>query len=70
LLNLALAGSKNKGGAAAVLGLSMAGMASLGSVTMAIFYKGDFSTVAIIISIFILLGIFNHCVAKGRSHVV
>lgn len=60
LMISALSSSENKGGSAAILGLSMAAMASLGSLTMAIFYQGNFSTAAIIICIFILLGVFNY----------
>lgn len=56
LITLALSDTTNRGGSAALLGLSMAGMASLGSLTMAIFYRGNFNTVALIIGSFILLG--------------
>lgn len=69
LITTALSSTKNKGGSAAILGLSMAGMASVGSLAMAIFYRGNFSVVVVVICTFILLGIFNYCfMREGKSH--
>lgn len=70
LLTSALSSSPNKGGAAAVLGLSMAGMASLGSLATAIFFQGNFIAVPIIMCGFILVGILNYCfmTRKGAVH--
>lgn len=71
LITSALSISENKGSSAAILGLSAAGMASLGSLMMATFYKGSFNVVAIIICTFILLGNLNYGILmtrRGKSH--
>lgn len=67
LITAALSSSANKGGASAILGLSMATMASLGSLITAIFYHNNFIAVPVIICSFILLGILNYFLYEQRK---
>ncbi|HRD69594.1 MAG TPA: MFS transporter [Legionella sp.] len=60
LMAESLSSTTNKGGVAAVLGLSMAVMASISSFLTAIFFKENFSGFSVTISCFIVLGIANY----------
>ncbi|KTD19101.1 transporter of the major facilitator superfamily (MFS) [Legionella jordanis] len=68
LMSEALSSSPHKGGAAAILGVAMAIMASLGSFATAIFYHGHIRVITIIITVFVSLGIISYQTGKGVFH--
>jgi DHA1 family bicyclomycin/chloramphenicol resistance-like MFS transporter len=67
LMSRALGSSPHKGVSAAVLGVSMASMASLGSLAAAIFYEGKFAAITLILCTFILLGVLNYWAMRYKE---
>ncbi|MBA2649573.1 MAG: MFS transporter [Legionella sp.] len=68
LMSLALSSSHNKGGSAALLGLSMALMASFASLLTALFYNGHFYMFSLIMALFMSFGILNYLFFIGFEY--